>query len=287
MQAKKKKGKRSNRTPEEVAKDFWIDIHQTIQNRLMQSIKDGDESPDEKKHYLSYIDSKRSLPDDAPVGGLKDLVLEHHFLVKPYLPWDKIKSTLKAFNIDDRKIQTLVCILKPSPIEQKFIPDENPLYARIVVSEENVCDEFNREIRELSPLVKRLKNLQEVKGYEDFAPLILTILKLEYDLEVYREIVKRKRITDKQLLAVYCIDKDLKKSPQKHKYWNVVVSSALKILNPFCHSDNCETSCRKTHQKAITAIAELLKILYPSIWKEDVKTIASRIKQKDYRNIPA
>jgi hypothetical protein len=152
--------------------------------------------------------------------------------------------------------------------------------------EESMCAEYNRLIKELSPLVKRLKNLQK-KGaiYEDFASLTLTILQFDRDIDVCREIVRIKRIADEQYLSTYCIGKDLNKSFQKHKYWNVVVSGALKIVNPYCHTDNCESACRKTHQKAITAVADLLKILYPSIWKEDVKTIASRIKQKDYRNI--
>jgi len=289
MQRKKKKEKKIDRTPAKVAKDFWSGLYQKLQDRLIQSIEDGKETfPGEKNHYRSFIEKKRSLPDDKPVGDSQELVLSHHFLVKPYLPWNNLKHIQDDLKIDDKKFQVLLFILKPTPIEQTLVPEENWLLKRIDEVSDNFVTECNRKIKALSPLVKKLENLiKEDESYAAFPPIYSTISAMQYDIGCTREIVKRRLTTEKNYLDINLIDKDLKKSPQKHKYWNVTVSNALKILNPYCHTDNCENNCRKTHQRALTKIAELLKILYPSIWKEDIKTIASRIKQKDYRNLSA
>ena len=94
---------------------------------------------------------------------------------------------------------------------------------------------------------------------------------------------------EENILTYYAIDKNLKKSPQKHKYWNDKVPEAITIINEYSHNSECNKNssgsrdCRKTHNKAINKTAEFLKLLYPSIWKEDIKTVASRIKQRYYR----
>src|SRR4030042_3123710 len=112
---RKKKQKRISRTPEELAQDIWLDFYRNLQERITQRIQNNDVlSPNEKKRLQAYIEHKKNLPDDEPIGGFKDLVLEYRYTVKPYLPWDEIKITLKGFKIADDAIQHLVFILKPT-----------------------------------------------------------------------------------------------------------------------------------------------------------------------------
>lgn len=218
MQSKKRKGKRINRTPEEVAKDFWLSFYQKT-NEILQNRKDEDISPREKKHYQLYLDQKRSLPDDAPIGGLKHLVLDYYFLVKPYVPWDEIKSTLKGFRIADDAIQHLVFILKPTAIEYRMLADENEVSKLFEEPAASIVAECNKKIQELALLVGKLENLYEQDDYyKQFWPLNLTIERIKYELAVNRAIIRIKHENDKKYLGIYSIDKDLKKSPQKHKY---------------------------------------------------------------------
>lgn len=280
--------KKEDYSPETVAKNFWKDWHLTIAHKISDSIMNRlDIDPAEKKHHIDYISKKKSLPSDLPVGSIEDQLLDFKYLQKPNTDWDKIKECLRDFNVDNKDIELVVFILKRAPsVEWTLSPRENPAFTAFNKAADSMMSEFNQKIRELSPLVNHLEKLQEDTPYKDYFLLTQPIEVLKYHIALYREIIKNKRDTDKRWLGIYCLDKDLKKSPQKHKYWNVVVSDALKMLNLYCHNGNCDSNCRKTHQKAITKVAELLKILYPSIWKEDIQTIANRIKQKDYRNIP-
>jgi len=290
QQKRKRKEKRAkiDLTPQKVAQAFLRDYYQQLQDRMIQTIKDKETSPEKRQHQLSYIEQLKSITDDEKLcGSAKYLALIYDYQVRPYLPREKLKKFRDELSLDDNKFELLLFHLKPAPIEQTLIPEENPAMKQLREETEKGLTQFNKRIKELSPLVKRLKNLTETDHYKYFRPIFVTIDRMQFDIDVCREIVKQERAAKKRFLGNYLIDKDREKSPQKHKYWNAVVSNALKIVNPACHTDYCKAGCRKTHQKAITAVAELLKILYPSIWKEDIKTIASRIKQKDYRNLSA
>ena len=279
--------KKEDYSPETVAKNFWLywlrTIMQQVSDRIMNRL-DIDQA--EKKHHLDYVNKKKSLPPDLPVGGIEDQLLDFHYLQKPNTDWDKIKDCLRDLDIDNKNIELLVFILKRAPIEHTLVPQENPTLTALNEAADSMISEFNQKIRELSPLIKRLEKLQEVGSfYKEFHPLSMTIEALRYEIALCHEIIQLKKVKDRQWLDIYCLDKDLKKSPQKHKYWNHVASFAVNKLNEYYHNDNCERNCSKTHQKAYTKVAELLKILYPSIWKEDIKVISNRIKQKDYRAI--
>ena len=289
QQKRKRKEKRAkiDLTPQKVAQAVLLSFNQQLQDRLIQTIKDKETSPEKRQHQLSYIEQLKSIPDDEKLrGSVRYLALIYNYQVRPYLPWDKLKKFQDELRIDDKNFELLLFRLKPAPIEQTLIPEDNPAMKQLNEEYEKTLVLFNRQIKELSPLVKKLKKLTETDHFKYFLPIFVTIDRMQWHIDCCREIVKLMRAARKRHLEFLGIGQNIKKSPQKHKYWNLVVTNALKIVNPACHTDDCK-GCRKTHQKAITAVAELLKILYPSIWKEDVKTIANRIKQKDYRSIPA
>lgn len=265
-----------NYSPEAIAQNFWVEYFRKLMGEVENRI-------DEKEGH-EYIQAKRDLPENIAVGSLEDLMIDHEYLVKPCVEWDEVKTCLKGVGITEAAlIEWLVFLLKPYPLEGVL---SNPLL-QLEKTAERVCREFNLKIKELSPIIKKLENLaRRDKVYRDFAPLHETIEAFKFNVKVYRAIVKGKKDTDKKWAQTRGIDKNTEKvSPQKHKFWNVLIPPALRIVNRFCHNDNCETTCKKTHQKAIEKVAELLKILYPSIYKEDIQTIANRIKQKDGRDL--
>lgn len=279
--------KKEHYTPPEVAFEFWRKWYQETDNLRKEMIETSGMDECEKKRLLEYTQKIDSL-GPLPVGHFEVASLEFDYLKKPGVDWGKIRGCLRDFPIDDIAIESLVFILMRAPFDSSVNPSNNPFIKVINDAENAVVTGIKQQIKQLSPLIKRLENLQEGNLlYRDSAPISATIETLKLDLAVHREIIKLKDNSDKAKLNFYGIDKDLRKSPQKHKYWNIVVSFAVKKLNEYCHNENCDSKCGKTHQKAIMKVAELLKILYPSIWKEDIQIIANRIKQKDYRNIPA
>lgn len=278
--------KKDHYTPPEVAFEFWRKWYQEQDNLRKEMIETSSMDECEKKRLLEYTQKIDSL-GPLPVGNFEVASLDFDYLTKPGVDWGKIRDCLRDFPIDDIAIESLVFILTRAPFDSSVNPSNNPFIKVFNDAENAVVSGIKQQIKKLSPLIKRLENLREGSLlYRDSAPISATIETLKLDLAVHREIIKLKDNLDKAKLNFYGIDKDLKKSPQKHKYWNIVVSFAVKKLNEYCHNENCDSKCSKTHQKAITQVAELLKILYPSIWKEDIPTIANRIKQKDYRAIP-
>lgn len=261
-----------------VAEGIFDDFQKQFVNEFSEVLKFLPQ--EEERFLLFYLNAHRNLPTDS----LEDFVLAHHFLVEPYVKWDKIKKTLKGLKIDDKKAWTIVFVLKPVPFEKVLFPNKNLPYKAIKGVEKWTCDFCSEQIKQISPLVKQLENLYHMAPERrvSFPP---TIDSLKRDIEVYRESIKKISDRERAVHETFHIDKDLKKSPQKHIYWNVTVSKGIRMLNQYCHSNRCQPNCKITHETAIRKTAELLKILYPEIWTEDIPTIAKRIKQKDYRHL--
>lgn len=280
-----KRKAQKTKTPEEVAKEFWVETYAEIRQRIEESISDGTTS-EERDHYLRFVQHLKQLPESTPVGGLEELIINHLYLVSPYLPWNEVRAIFNGLSIDEQAMKGIIFVLKPTPIEHSMDLRENSLNQLIDKACKETIDDCNKKIKNLSPLVKRLEKLmRENEAYSKVRSLNETVAVLRHDIELYRAIVRTKAENDKRHLQRYLIDKDLNKSPQKHKFWNIAVAAALQRINPYCHTDNCAPQCRKTHKTALIKVAELLKILYPNIWTEDVDTIASRIKAKEYRAV--
>jgi hypothetical protein len=257
--------------PVEVA---W-DIYNRFDQELIKTIENWvDKYPERNdlKYLLSYDKFVKSLPKDSPENTFyAEIIFIHDNFVKPYLPWDKINKSLEGV-ISTGDIRFLVYKLKPIPFEA-FLSEDKVSGLTI----EKLCKIDKQRKKELSPLIARLEHLQQHPLYKDFYPLAEVIGRFKYDIENYDAVIKLYTILEERFLEKFGLDKNIKKvSSQKHKYWNAVVSAAFNILKNYCH----------TEIEALRKIAELLKILYPSIWKEDINTIANRIKQKKYRQIP-
>lgn len=280
----KKEKEKKGLSYDEFAENFWQDIYKSNLNTFLKGAKENLKEEDYIEHE-KFAENILKLPRMND-GSLRDLFIPYWFYIRSSLPWTKIKNCLKELNIDDKNIELVVFFLKPTYIESTILPDPNRFLEIFNKSDKEICDTLNNEIKKLSRLVGGLQNLiEEDKSFKNFFPIHVTIAAMQSQINLNRAVVKYKNKEGENYLKKYGISKNLRKSPQKHKYWNYGVSRALKVLNSFCHTDNCERPCRKTHDKAIHKVAELLKILYPSIWKEDVKTIAIRIKQKDYRGL--
>jgi hypothetical protein len=266
------------RSAKDVAEGIFVDFQKQFVNEFSEVLKFLPQ--EEKRFLLFYLNAPKKLPTDS----LEDFVLTHHFLVEPYVRWDKIKKALKGLNIDEKRAWTIVFVLKPLPLEKELFPNKNLLYKVIKSVEKRTCDFCSKQIKQISPLVKQLENLYHTAPERrvSFPP---TIDSLKRDIEVYRELIKKVSDRERAFRQSFRIDKDLKKSPQKHIYWNVTVSRGIRMLNQYCHSNRCQHNCKITHETAIRKTAELLKILYPQVWKENISTIANRIKQKDYRHL--
>ena len=278
--------KKDHYTPTEVAIEFWTRWYQETDNIRKEELEASNIGASTKNSLCDYIKKVDDIGRPLPLGNIDVDFLKFNYLQKPSVDWDKVKVCLSDFNMDDIAVESFVFAIMRGPIDYITNPSNNPFIKVFNDAENEVVSGIKQQIKKLSPLVKRLENLREGSLlYRDSAPISATIEELKLDLAVHKEIIKLKDNSDKAKLNFYGIDKDLKKSPQKHNYWNHVVSFAVKKLNEYCHNGNCTNKCRKTHQKAITKVAELLKILYPTIWKEDIPTIANRIKQKDHRGI--
>lgn len=233
---------------------------------------------------LEYINEIESLPKNLPYDNNDKVFLKFIYLEKPSIDWDRIKACLHEFPMTDIAIEAFIFALTRSPINFVLNPSNNPFIKVINDSRNSIVTEKNQMILKLSPLIALLEKLQkENPQYKDFGPLSATIEKFKYDKALCDAIIKYKENAEKFQNNYYGFDKSSEISMQKHKCWNSVVSFAVDRLNEYCHNDNCDSKCGKTHQKAITKVAELLKILYPTIWTDDIPSIAKRIKQREYR----
>jgi hypothetical protein len=257
-----------------------------IQNKLLEKIPKLilDYLPEEDRQFSWFY---LNAPPEIPNHSLDKFIWYpkiHQILVVRSVPWGKIKRSLQEFRFDEKTIKAIVYILKPIPIEKVLFPNNSLGQSAIKDFEKRFCGDLAKDIKRLSPLIKQLENLYQISP-QLRSSLPPAIDSLKKERETYRELIKLFKDREKKLYRSFKIDKDLKKSPQKHRYWNVTTSGAINILNQYCHHGGCDKNCRKTHEKAIRTVAKLLKILYPMVWKENISTIANRIKQKDYRHL--
>jgi hypothetical protein len=286
-----KRTKTKKESPEEIAKDFWAGLfHKAgeriarIQHDIFNSISDPQEK-EQQRPLLNFMTELKALPQDAPVGSLEETIIKHKYLVKPFVPWKEVTDTLGEFQFDTQAIEDIVLCLKPVPIEQHLGLIDNPIQDSQDQAIREAMDFFKGKIKTLSPLAKKLENLTKEDGYRNLLPLKQTILCLRWDIEIYKAIVKDRQDNDKRYRAIHLIDENLHKSPQKHPYWRELATRVLKLLNAHCHDGACEPGCRKTHKKAYIKVAQLLKILYPTIWTQKIEIIANKIKSMEQRQL--
>ena len=277
------------KTPEEVARDFWAGVFKDLRERLEETESKATDSTSDKtaRHerelFTGFSRELQNLPKDAPIPCLKEVLIQHKYLVKPYLPWDRIGIVLSDLNLNREKIEGLVLLLKPVPIEHHLGLLKDTIIQKFEKTIKKEVDRLNEKVKALSPLLKRLEKLSRQREYRGFSPLSGTVTRLRRDIAISKAMVKARRENDKKLLEGYGIDKDPNKSPQRHKYFSTIAVRALRVINQSCHTDACEPHCKKTHKKAYVKIAELLNILYPTIWTQSTDIIANKIKSMEQR----
>ena len=104
---------------------------------------------------------------------------------------------------------------------------------------------------------------------------------IRYDIGCYKKALEVLEAKREQRIGTFKIDEDIKKSRTTHIFWKTAISQALKEVNRHCHNNKCEPNCPNTHPEALTIIAELLKILYPTIWEEDIPMIINKIRSME------
>lgn len=276
-------------SPEESAKKFWKGALAAYEKKsedfltmIRQQIVSGTSDPsvaEEEKRFTAYQQKLEELPANTFLLDRDYLLITHEYVVKPFLPWDRITDLLSDLAIDKQTIDALIYFLKPFPIETRMnMQDPLEQYKN------KITDITNKKIKSLAPLVKRLENLSKAdKRYSRFEPLTLTVAALRRDIQIYKAIVRYRKENDKAFRKLLLIDKDPNKSPLRHRIWREIATSAVKVINRYCHTNDCEEGrCRKTHTKAYVKVGELLKILYPTIWTQDIDMV-NRIKSMEQR----
>ena len=81
----------------------------------------------------------------------------------------------------------------------------------------------------------------------------------------------------------YGIEQKKYGAPQKHSFWSYATAGAIYYVNCFCHGDRCKKKCNTLHERSYLLVANLLKILYPNIWREKADNIANNIKTRALR----
>lgn len=267
------------KTVAEIAADgFWLNIRkrewQSIEKEML-NLPEGEK----KERFLRYTQAVENLPERSP----KRIFLCHKYFVRPYVQWNEVRDVFDGLEIPQSELDYTVFILKPEPLEAIISSQEHPYVQEKSRQDKRLLDHCNKRIKTLAPLIKKLEILRKDEDFSDFAPMKDTIEIMRLNKQLYEAIKKDKEALDARYRKAYRIDKNLNKSPQKHEIWNLLIPKALKNINHYFHTGNCVPQCRIIHNTAIMKIAELLKILYPDIWTEDVNTVAMRIKQKDYR----
>ncbi|MEW6417623.1 MAG: hypothetical protein AB1480_05825 [Nitrospirota bacterium] len=199
--------------------------------------------------------------------------------IKPQLNWQQIMSCFSELKtIDQITIDFIIfALLKPFPFTNEFTHGYSELESLV----QSKCAEINMVIKRFAPLANQLNNIQFPDL--DLLPKIgFDHVQYNYYLRLCHEIVKiGKKIPDMHF-RYFGIEKSKYKSPQKHTFWKYAVSGAVHEINQYCHDDNCDKKCNVFHLQAFRVVARLLKILYPSIWRENLDTITKRIKTKYY-----
>lgn len=230
------------------------------------------ESPSYKAFYneLTYYRELETSPfSNEFLELMKANFLPYKYFIRPRLPWKAIDSCLKDFAFQPGQKDFLIMKLTVGNIENAM---------KIMELVKDGKKRVNQGLKQLPSVVRTLDNLQ-ICTPEELAAFRNKIKMLQ----TFRDVLTH---TEDFIKKMYHLDKKPKIRPQKHKYWNTIVSQTIEEFNALCHdADLCNNPCRKTHSKAIRTVAKLLTIIHPTIWTEEVKTIANRIKQKDYRNI--
>ncbi len=202
---------------------------------------------------------------------------ESFAIVRNALNWPKIRACFSGLKIAEDNLEFIVFILKPWPFTNQFTEGYPELNSFVALTRADI----NKVIKRVSPLVKQLTNMHF--PYPDVLPTIgIDYVKFKYYLAVCRKIVKLGKKIPDMYFKHFGIEATKYESPQQHSFWKYAVAGAFNKLNKYCH-DSCSRNCTVEHVRAYRVIARLLKILYPSIWLEDIDTIANTIKSKNNR----
>jgi len=250
-----------------------------------------DKLPKDKSHrkYFKNVTEVKKLLGSQNISPAYASFI-YNSMVLPTIPCEEVGKCLSELKFEKKELQAFIFSLKPFPIELVLLPSKSKKSRQRIIIEnilQRDIDNNNKIIKQRSALVGQLKTLQKDPAYNKYPPLKLVIKKLENDKDQSRKIVERKKIVLDKILNFFQISANFSKSSQKHEYWNILISNALRQLNKhYCNCSDSDKACTTTHKKTIFKLAKLLKILYPKIWKDPIKTIYERIKQKDYRKIP-
>jgi hypothetical protein len=205
---------------------------------------------------------------------------ESFAIVRGTLNWPKIRACFSGLKVKEEDLEFIVFILKPWPFTNQFTKGYPELNSFV----ESTCADINKVIKRVSPLVNQFKNIE--LPYPDILPTIgLDYVKFKYYLAVCRKIVQLGKKIPDMYFKHFGIEATKYRSPQKHTFWKYAVAGAVNRLNKYCHDDNCDKRCNVFHLQAFRVVACLLKILYPSIWRENHHMITKRIKTKCYTSI--
>lgn len=227
---------------------------------------DQDDPTNYRARIVDLINGKPALFDSTKY--FKD--------VKPKLNWRKISTCLSPIRIPKDKWDLIVMLLKPIPFTTEFTSGY-PELEKLVASTR----------REIAPLAKRLAPIaQQLKNipypYRDLLPN-LQLYKIAPQIkdlsDIYTSMDELGKQIPKRHFRYFGIATRKYETPQKQDFWTYAIGGAANELNKYCHDGRCPNKpCKEIHDvKVFPVIAQLLKTLYPTIWKESTAAIARNI----------
>lgn len=274
---KKKQKKETDLNLDEKGNFFWDVVDRYYVKRLIEF---ADNAGKGEEKVVSYI---KSIYKDRPLGEpLSDK--EQAKLNTDLLTLDqkmKLSEIVRSFNIPLEVMEVMneiVIILMPYPLENKLVPEKRSRFsAEKDRYEKSILDEANKKIKLLSGMIGQIKEMSKDALIGINQPLGEAVCYLDKCKAYLQEIVRVHAERKRDLL----VDDNLQKEPHKHRFWNTLIVKAVGMVNPYCHDTGCD-DCKKTHDKAILIVHELLKILYPGIWKD---TSLDSIKTRYFSHI--
>jgi hypothetical protein len=214
-----------------------------------------------------YFDSD----NESLTQGFAEVYLSDYLsLEDKYVDIFAICETLNCEYLDAKKFVVDIFEGRPKDYE-KFI-NENQVYFFLIKLRNKVVEIHKEQKKMLPKLVSELKN--HYKGLVRHRPesskevLQGAIDRMSYLIKFSDEII---RYLEHDWPTSIGLDPNLNKDFTKQSFWNPIILRCYNMLaQNYGHS----------HYRSCNLTAQLLGILFPSIWSGDLKKITSRIRKR-------
>ena len=262
-------------------------------NHILRELKEQFQEFVEDQVFAQFLDDKtKRLIDDLikSIGKVKIDKLKaikffsgktdlFHQIIECLRDVPQNDKLLALFESDDMgKRYLLPLTLRPHGAEgalQKE-PEADPVTTSIIMEVLSRWLDFARGKKAtLSILVEELEKIKE-NEFEHYTALPAIISEMKEHTLAYTELVVILEDTVNKTIA----HPEMKPTFKRY-FWEKVIVQSIELINDFCHVEACaKHDCLIIHDLTINKTAELLKIIYPEHFTEDIAHVASQIKTR-------